>query len=184
MKHSGDSQQDVSPDAIQASFIQHLRQGMTRKAALHLTIKQQVTAGELSYLAKLPPSRVLAARLAVSRDTVEQTYAQLEAEGYIARAVGRGSFVSYQQDTLIGRELLATDSTDQALLVERELSAHGRSLLIAAHAPHTRRSGSLTPHCPICACSPSTAGCNWKGRRCDRGRNTCWVMPIHRGWWS
>lgn len=148
MKHSGDSRQDVSPDAIQASFIQHLRQGMTRKAALHLTIKQQVTTGDLSYLAKLPPSRVLAARLAVSRDTVEQTYAQLEAEGYIARAVGRGSFVSYQQDTLIGRELLATDNPDQALLVERELSAHGRSLLIAAHAPHTRRSGSLTPSLP------------------------------------
>lgn len=148
MKHSGDSRQDVSPDAIQASFIQHLRQGMTRKAALHLTIKQQVTTGDLSYLAKLPPSRVMAARLAVSRDTVEQTYAQLEAEGYIARAVGRGSFVSYQQDTLIGRELLATDNPDQALLVERELSAHGRSLLIAAHAPHTRRSGSLTPSLP------------------------------------
>ncbi len=96
MKHSSDSQQGVSTEAIQASFNQHLRQGMTRKAALHLTIKQQVTAGELCYLAKLPPSRVLAAQLAISRDTVELTYGQLEAEGYIARAVGRGSFVSYQ----------------------------------------------------------------------------------------
>lgn len=148
MKHSSDSQQGVSTEAIQASFNQHLRQGMTRKAALHLTIKQQVTAGDLRYLTKLPPSRVLAAQLAISRDTVEQTYGQLEAEGYIARAVGRGSFVSYQQDTLIGRELLAVDHTGHALLVERELSAHGRSLLIAAHAPHTRRSGSLTPSMP------------------------------------
>ncbi|MFP3435191.1 GntR family transcriptional regulator, partial [Paraburkholderia sp. SIMBA_061] len=87
-------------------------------------MKQQVTAGELEYLAKLPPSRGLAARLGISRATVELTYAQLEAEGYIARAVGRGSFVSYQRSTLIGRELLAADDAESELLAERELSAH------------------------------------------------------------
>ncbi|TFZ51656.1 PLP-dependent aminotransferase family protein [Serratia proteamaculans] len=144
MKHK----QYTASEAIQAAFRRYLQQGMTRKAALHLTLKQQVTAGELSYLAKLPPSRVLAALLAVSRDTVEQTYAQLEAEGYIARAVGRGSFVSYQQDTLIGRELLAVGGSDNALLAESELSARGRSLLIAAHVPHTRLSDSLAPSLP------------------------------------
>jgi GntR family transcriptional regulator / MocR family aminotransferase len=144
MKHSSDSR----PDIIQATFSRHLRQGMTRKAALHLTIKQLVTAGELDYLAKLPPSRVLAARLVVSRDTVELTYAQLEAEGYIARAVGRGSFVSYQQNTLIGRELLTDNSAESAQLAESELSVHGRSLLLAAHTPHTSRSDSLTPSVP------------------------------------
>lgn len=148
MKQSSDSRQYASPDAIQTPFSRYLQQGMTRKAALHLTIKQQVMAGELCYLAKLPPSRVLAARLGVSRDTVEQTYAQLEAEGYIARAVGRGSYISYQQNTLIGRELLAADSTDNVQLVERELSAYGRSLLVADHIPHTQRHASLTPSVP------------------------------------
>lgn len=145
MKHSSS---DSRPDIILATFSRHLRQGMTRKAALHLTIKQLVTAGELDYLAKLPPSRVLAARLVVSRDTVELTYAQLEAEGYIARAVGRGSFVSYQQNTLIGRELLTDNSAESAQLAESELSVHGRSLLLAAHTPHTSRSDSLTPSVP------------------------------------
>lgn len=144
MKHSNDSR----ADAIQATFSRHLRPGMTRKAALHLTIKQLVTTGALDYLAKLPPSRVLAARLTVSRDTVELTYAQLEAEGYIARAVGRGSFVSYQQNTLIGRELLTAESAESGQLTEQELSVRGRDLLIAAHAPHTDRNESLTPSLP------------------------------------
>lgn len=148
MKHSSDSSPPTSPAALQASFARHLQQGVTRKAALHLTIKQQVMTGELQYLAKLPPSRVLAAGLSVSRDTVEVTYAQLEAEGYIARAVGRGSFVSYQRSTLIGRELLAAGDAESALLAERELSVHGRALLVAAHAPHTSRASSLTPSLP------------------------------------
>lgn len=148
MKHSNDSRQSTFADALQASFARHLQQGMTRKAALHLTIKQQVTAGELPYLAKLPPSRMLAARLGVARDTVEVTYAQLEAEGYIARAVGRGSFVSYQRSTLIGRELLAAGYAANTLLAERELSTHGRSLLVAAYLPHTSRASSLTPSLP------------------------------------
>jgi GntR family transcriptional regulator/MocR family aminotransferase len=148
MKLSSDNKQHASQDAIHVTFYRHLRQGMTRRAALHLTIKQLVIAGTLGYLAKLPPSRVLAARLTISRDTVELTYAQLEAEGYIARAVGRGSFVSYQQNTLIGRELLASENAESTLLSERELSVHGRSLLVAAHAPHTRRSGALTPSLP------------------------------------
>lgn len=148
MKPSSDNKQHATQDAIHVTFTRHLRQGLTRKAALHLTIKQLAIAGTLGYLAKLPPSRTLAVRLAISRDTVELTYAQLEAEGYIARAVGRGSFVSYQQNTLIGRELLASEKTESTLLVERELSAHGRSLLVAAHTPHTCRNGALTPSLP------------------------------------
>ena len=88
---------------------------------------------------------MLAARLAVARDTVEQTYARLEAEGFISRTVGRGSFVRYRCDTLLGRELLATATGQEARLAERELSDRGRALLAVRHTPHTSRRASLTP---------------------------------------
>ena len=106
---------------------------------------QLIAAGELPRRTKLPPSRVLAARLAVARDTVEQTYARLEAEGFISRTVGRGSFVRYRCDTLLGRELLATATGQEARLAERELSDRGRALLAVRHTPHTSRRASLTP---------------------------------------
>lgn len=42
----------------------------------------------------LPSSRVLAEDLGVSRVTTEAAYAQLEAEGYLQRRVGQGTFVA------------------------------------------------------------------------------------------
>ncbi|CAI0714856.1 HTH-type transcriptional regulatory protein gabR [Serratia entomophila] len=134
--------------AIQREFTAHVQRGMTLKGALHQALRLLVAAGALPCLAKLPPSRGLALRLGVSRDTVEQTYARLEAEGYIARAVGRGSFICYQPNPLIGRELLAAGGATEALLTERELSEHGRALLTVSHAPHIDRSLSLTPSLP------------------------------------
>ena len=131
--------------AILSAFAQQRRQGLTRRSALHQALLQLIAAGELPWRTKLPPSRVLAARLAVARDTVEQTYARLEAEGFISRTVGRGSFVRYRCDTLLGRELLATATGQEARLAERELSDRGRALLAVRHTPHTSRQASLTP---------------------------------------
>ncbi len=59
-------------------------------AALRLTITQ----GALAPLQRLPSSRLLAADLSISRITVEAAYSQIEAEGYITRQVGKGTFVS------------------------------------------------------------------------------------------
>ena len=51
--------------------------------------------------------------------------------------MGRGSFVRYRCDTLLGRELLATATGQEARLAERELSDRGRALAVrrAAHQP-------------------------------------------------
>ncbi|MDR3428171.1 PLP-dependent aminotransferase family protein [Silvimonas sp.] len=43
---------------------------------------------------RLPASRVLAAELGVARVTVEAAYVRLEAEGYVQRRVGAGTFVA------------------------------------------------------------------------------------------
>lgn len=140
-----DTPRHADDTAILSAFAQQRRQGLTRRSALHQALLQLIAAGELPRRTKLPPSRVLAARLAVARDTVEQTYARLEAEGFISRTVGRGSFVRYRCDTLLGRELLATATGQEARLAERELSDRGRALLAVRHTPHTSRRASLTP---------------------------------------
>lgn len=44
----------------------------------------------------LPPERALSERLAVSRSTVRDAVAQLEAEGLLDRRVGKGTFVSHK----------------------------------------------------------------------------------------
>src|SRR5690606_39382035 len=49
---------------------------------------------------RLPASRQLARDLGVSRVTVETAYADLEAEGLIARRTGSGSYVSFVPDSL------------------------------------------------------------------------------------
>lgn len=140
-----DTPRHADDAAILSAFAQQRRQGLTRRSALHQALLQLIAAGELPWRTKLPPSRALAARLALARDTVEQTYARLEAEGFISRTVGRGSFVRYRCDTLLGRELLATATGQEARLAERELSDRGRALLAVSHTPHTSRQASLTP---------------------------------------
>lgn len=57
-------------------------------------LREAFRSGAVAYPARLPASRTLAADLGISRVTVEAAYAQMEAEGYIERRVGQGSFVS------------------------------------------------------------------------------------------
>ena len=56
-------------------------------------IRQRITNGQLDTRLRLPPSRVLATELAVSRSTVVTAYEQLVAEGYIEGRRGSGYFV-------------------------------------------------------------------------------------------
>jgi GntR family transcriptional regulator/MocR family aminotransferase len=58
------------------------------------TVRDAILAGHLPQGSRLPPSRVLARDLSLSRGTVEQAYGRLEAEGYLTRRVGVGSFVA------------------------------------------------------------------------------------------
>jgi GntR family transcriptional regulator/MocR family aminotransferase len=57
-------------------------------------LRQAIRLGALSPRQRLPSSRLLATDLQLSRITVEAAYAQIEAEGYITRHVGKGTFVS------------------------------------------------------------------------------------------
>jgi len=58
------------------------------------TLREAILAGHLPLHGRLPASRTLARDLGVSRSTVELAYGRLEAEGYLVRKVGAGSFVA------------------------------------------------------------------------------------------
>ena len=55
-------------------------------------IAAQIMSGELAAGEKLPPIRTVAVNLRVSVIPVKQAWEQLEREGFISTAVGRGSF--------------------------------------------------------------------------------------------
>lgn len=68
--------------------------GMSLQRWLYDELRTAILMGRLSSGARLPSSRDLAARFALSRGTVLGVYSQLTAEGYLTGAVGRGSFVT------------------------------------------------------------------------------------------
>ncbi|EPC6044121.1 PLP-dependent aminotransferase family protein [Serratia ureilytica] len=66
----------------------------TLRERLCAALRQAIHHGALSVGQRLPSSRVLAGDLNLSRVTVEAAYGQLEAEGYLQRRVGQGTFVA------------------------------------------------------------------------------------------
>ncbi|UOK35893.1 PLP-dependent aminotransferase family protein [Pseudomonas palleroniana] len=61
---------------------------------LYQQLREAIAAGRLSAGAQLPPSRLLAEQLGVSRKTVSDTYATLTYEGLLVGKIGRGTFVN------------------------------------------------------------------------------------------
>lgn len=64
--------------------------------------KEQIATGILQPGEKLPSVRELAAALAINPNTIQRSYRQLEAEGWIATVPGKGCFVCNSE---AGREL-------------------------------------------------------------------------------
>jgi len=61
---------------------------------LYQQLRTAIESGRLAAGAQLPPSRLLAERLGVSRKTVSDTYASLTYEGLLIGKIGRGTFVN------------------------------------------------------------------------------------------
>ncbi len=87
------------------AWLRHPTQAsMPLHGRIQRAIRQLIIDGRLERGKPLPASRSLSRSLGVSRDTVESAYAQLHAEGFIDRQVGRGSFVA-QTPELKSRQL-------------------------------------------------------------------------------
>ncbi|WP_054705087.1 PLP-dependent aminotransferase family protein [Bacillus sp. JCM 19041] len=65
---------------------------------LYSHIKNEITEGRIDYGTKLPSKRKLADFLKISQNTVESTYEQLTAEGYVEVIPRKGFFVQAYED--------------------------------------------------------------------------------------
>ena len=61
---------------------------------LYAQLREAIDSGRLAAGARLPPSRLLAEQLGLSRKTVSDIYAQLTYEGVLVGRVGSGTFVN------------------------------------------------------------------------------------------
>lgn len=81
-------------------------------------IREQVASGILCSGDKLPSVRDLAATLAINPNTIQRSYRQLEAEGWIVTVPGKGCFISgasEAQEQEKQRLLAVFDTTAAAL---------------------------------------------------------------------
>ena len=80
-------------------------------------VKEKIASGILQPGDRLPSVRELAAELAINPNTIQRSYRQLEAEGWIVTVPGKGCFVCKADHSQEERErlLIAFDETCSAL---------------------------------------------------------------------
>ena len=86
-------------------------------------VKAAVASGAAQAGDSLPSIRPLAEDLRVNRNTIAKAYAELESQGVIETAAGRGCFISGQSTTLRkdARMRLLTEEIDQAVVQAHHL---------------------------------------------------------------
>jgi len=77
------------------------------RAQIYTTCVSAMQDGRLTPGARLPSARQLAADWRVARNTVDDAIAQLQAEGFVVRRVGAGTFVSAASQVLGVKSSLA-----------------------------------------------------------------------------
>lgn len=81
-------------ESVKAWLLRPDQATLPRHARIQRALRALILDGALPVGTPLPATRALAQSLGVSRDTVENAYRQLHAEGFIERRVGSGSRVS------------------------------------------------------------------------------------------
>lgn len=61
---------------------------------LYQQLRGAIESGRLAAGTQLPPSRLLAEQLGISRKTISDTYAQLTYENFLTGVVGKGTYVN------------------------------------------------------------------------------------------
>lgn len=127
---------------------------------LYLQIKSQIsyliTSGQLAAGERLPPVRSVAGSLNVNPGTVAQAYRELQQEGLIDAAVGRGTFVA---TTLPVAADLGVRQRETTAALERALSRL-RSLGLSDLEARLRFEGTLaagTARCNVLLVAPTAA---------------------------
>ena len=81
---------------VRGAFLPPVRSARKRRGDLYRAIRAAVLDGTLAAGERLPSSRQAGSDYGVSRGLVEEVFARLTEEGFLQRAVGRGTFVSEQ----------------------------------------------------------------------------------------
>jgi GntR family transcriptional regulator/MocR family aminotransferase len=100
-------------------------QNMGLRERLCAALREAIRNGSLAQDSRLPATRVLAQDLSLSRVTVEAAYAQLEAEGYVRRHTGKGSFVAVQTTGKSG----VRERKSRSLVPLMRLSQRGQTIV-------------------------------------------------------
>ncbi len=88
---------------------------------IQVELQRLMLTGVLPPGSRLPSVRELAGQLAISPNTIQRAYRELEADGYILSVAGKGSFVA-QLDVLTQQQMQqATDAFLSAAARLREL---------------------------------------------------------------
>lgn len=95
---------------------------------LYNYIKEEITAGRISYNSKLPSKRKLSAHLGISRNTVQAAYDQLIEEGYIHSCEKKGYYVNrldHLQKLKLGPLSEDLVKVDHTIALPYDYSYHG-----------------------------------------------------------
>lgn len=100
------------------------------RVRLQRALRQLILDGALAPGSRLPSTRTLSKSLAISRDTVETAYVQLQLDGYISRHAGSGSFVSDKiGTTLSGTTHKGKNKTPASAASSSGISSRGIAIL-------------------------------------------------------
>jgi len=94
-------------------------------------VKYALATGALRPGDQLPPIRVLAENLRINRNTVAKAYTELEHEGVVRMAQGRGVFCRGDGSSLDGaaRRRILAQSLDGAIVQAYHLQVDGKDLM-------------------------------------------------------
>jgi GntR family transcriptional regulator/MocR family aminotransferase len=93
----------IRPIALVTLFEASDRSTRSLRERICGAVRTAITRGLVRNGERLPATRTLAADLRVSRITAEAAYRQLEAEGYVRRRVGDGTYVEIAIDDVTSR---------------------------------------------------------------------------------
>lgn len=136
-----------------------MRLSVDRRGSISLTdqlkaqIRHQILSGQLPSGSRLPPVRTLAGFLRVNRNTVARAYAELQAEGVLDAAPGRGTHVVWTPPPARASQVL-TAQIDRVLAAAAAAGVSLDDLIAAFTVRAGRRRGQARPRVGFVECNP------------------------------
>ena len=78
-------------------------------------LRKLVVSNALAANEKLPSVREMASKLAITPNTIQKAYRELEGEGYIYTVVGKGTFVAERKEVLDTRQNELLEAFDEVV---------------------------------------------------------------------